>query len=105
MAYGLPSSRVRDPLKAQTILQELIQMNDQPILDSAWVYLFHEWLADTNKLLKAKNDSKLQQQRIDALQQKNEQLQQKYDALEQKLNALKKIEKTMGNRDSAAPKP
>lgn len=105
MAYGLPSSRMRDPVKAQAILQELIQINDQPIADNVWAYLFHEWLADTNKLLKAKNDSKLQQQRIDTLQQKNEQLQQKYDALEQKLDALKKIEKTMGGRDSAAQKP
>lgn len=105
MAYGLPSSRVRDTAKAQSLLQELIQTHDQPMPDNALVYLLYEWLADTNKLLKAKTDNKTLQQRIDTLQIKNEQLQQKYDALEQKLDALKKIEKTMGNRDSAPPKP
>ncbi len=103
MVLGLPSSRVRDTVKSQLLLQELIQSGHLTIPDSAFVNLLYEFMTDTNKLAKAKGDNKSQQQRIDALQQKNDQLQQKYDALEQKLDALKKIEKTMGDRDAATP--
>lgn len=103
MVLGLPSSRIRDTAKAQSILQELIQTNHLTLPDSSLVNLLYEFAVDTNKLIKNKGDNKSQQQRVDALQQKNDQLQQKLEALEQKLEALKKIEKTMGDRDATAP--
>ncbi len=103
MVLGLPSSRIRDTAKAQTVLQELIQTNSLTLPDNSLVNLLYEFTADTNKLIKNKGDNKSQQQRVDALQLKNDQLQQKLDALQQKLDALKKIEKTMGDRDAAVP--
>ncbi len=103
MLLGLPSSRIRDTVKSQSLLQEIIQANNLEPTDTALVNLLFEFMTDANRLIKVKSDNKAQQQRIDALQQKNEQLQQKYEALEQKLDALKKIEKTMGDRDVISP--
>ncbi|HPB91846.1 MAG TPA: hypothetical protein PLD80_10095 [Rugosibacter sp.] len=103
MLLGLPSSRIRDTVKSQSLLQEIIQANNLEPTDTALVNLLFEFMTDANRLIKVKSDNKAQQQRIDALQQKNEQLQQKYEALEQKLDALKKIEKTMGDRDLISP--
>jgi hypothetical protein len=92
---ALPTSRLRDPSKAQNLLQDLLREDNLEAQENALLGLLYEYAQDDTKLQqRARDDSKkldLSQQKIDALQQKN-------DALEQKLNELKNIEKTMTER-------
>lgn len=94
---ALPSSRLRDTAKAQSLLQELLQENNLNPTESALTSLFYEYtLDDIKQSQKNRDDLK----KLDLNQQKLEALQQKYDALDKKLNDLKKIEKTISDRDS-----
>jgi hypothetical protein len=94
---SLPSSRLRDTVKAQNLLQELLQGNSLNPTESALTSLFYEYvLDDIKQSQKNKDDLK----KLDLTQQKLEALQQKYDALDKKLNDLKNIEKTISDRDS-----
>ncbi len=87
---ALPSSRLRDTTKAQTLLQELLQENKLSPVDSAFTSLLYEYALDnTKQTQKNRDDAK----KLDAAQQKA-------DTLEQKLNDLKNIEKTMSERDT-----
>ena len=96
---SLPSSRLRDTTKAQSLLQDLLQGNSLNLTESALTSLFYEYvLDDIKQSQKNKDDLK----KLDLNQQKLEALQQKYDALDKKLNDLKNIEKTISDRDSKA---
>jgi len=96
---ALPSSRLRDTTKAQSLLQDLLQEDNLSEPDSALVSLLYEYtLFDNKQSQKSREDTKkyeMTQQKYDALLQKNE-------ALEQKLNELKNIEKTMTERSTKA---
>ena len=114
MIYGLPSSMLADPMKAQQLLQKVLQEGILANSQLAFANVLFDYLVVLNKPSKQANgDTK----RADSLQQKNEALQlkleltqqkldstqQKLDASQQKLDELKKIEKSMGERE-AAPK-
>ena len=93
---ALPTSRLRDPAKAQSLLQDLLREDSLEPQESALLGLLYEYVQDDNKQLqKSHEDAK----KLESTQQKYETLQQKYEALEQKLNELKNIEKTMNERN------
>ena len=94
---SLPSSRLRDTAKAQSLLQDLLQENTLNPSESALTSLFYEYVLDDIKQSQKNRDDL---KRLDLSQQKLEALQQKYDALDKKLNDLKNIEKTISDRDS-----
>ncbi len=94
---SLPSSRVRDTAKAQSLLQDLLQENMLNPTESALTSLFYEYVLDDIKQSQKNRDDL---KKLDLSQQKLEALQQKYDALDKKLNDLKNIEKTISDRDS-----
>lgn len=94
---SLPSSRVRDTAKAQSLLQDLLQENSLNPTESALTSLFYEYVLDDIKQSQKNRDDL---KKLDLGQQKLEALQQKYDALDKKLNDLKNIEKTISDRDS-----
>lgn len=99
--YALPSSRVQDPSKALSIINDLQK--------SAWVTPDNEQLLALLRDIalasqKEMQKSKEEQKRMDGLQQKNELLLQQNIQLEQKLEALKRIEKTMVDRDQGVKK-
>jgi preprotein translocase subunit SecG len=103
MIYGLPSSNFVDTVKAQNLLQQVLQEN---ILENAQLFYAHvlfDYCIAMNKLNKNNREDEKRadslQQKNDALQQKNDALQTKLTAAEQKLVELKNIEKTMGTRD------
>jgi hypothetical protein len=103
MIYGLPSSTLPDTVKAQQLLQKVLQEDILANSQLAFANLLFDHLTVANKVGKNNNgDNK----RADALQQKNEALQgkldvtqQKLEAAQQKLDELRKIEKSMGERD------
>ena len=94
---SLPSSRLRDTAKAQSLLQDLLQENTLNPGESALTSLFYEYVLDDIKQSQKNRDDL---KKLDLSQQKLEALQQKYDALDKKLNDLKNIEKTISDRDS-----
>jgi uncharacterized protein YlxW (UPF0749 family) len=94
---SLPSSRMRDTAKAQSLLQDLLQENSLNPTESAFAGLFYEYVLDDIKQSQKNRDDL---KKLDLNQQKLEALQQKYDALDKKLNDLKNIEKTISDRDS-----
>ena len=94
---SLPSSRLRDTTKAQSLLQDLLQENTLNPSESALTSLFYEYVLDDIKQSQKNRDDL---KKLDLSQQKLEALQQKYDALDKKLNDLKNIEKTISDRDS-----
>ncbi len=94
---ALPTSRLRDPAKAQALLQDLLRDDSLDSQENALLGLLYEYAQDDSKQSqKSRDDAK----RIETLQQKYETLQQKHEALEQKLNELKNIEKTMNERST-----
>ena len=104
MIYGLPSSSLADTVKAQNLLQSILQEDILAHSQLAFAHVLFDYLVVANKVSKNNNDD---QKRVDNLQQKNEALQlkleatqQKLEASQQKLDELKKIEKSMGERDS-----
>ena len=115
MIYGLPSSMIADTIKAQQLLQKIIQEDILANSQSAFANLLFDHLAVVNKQAKSSNG---EPKRLESLQQKNEALQQrlevtqqkleasqnKLEAAQQKLDELKKIEKSMGERDTSPKK-
>jgi hypothetical protein len=111
MIYGLPSSSLLDTVKAQNLLQQVLQEDILSNSQLAYAHVLFDYLVLINKSPKNNGD---EQKRGDGLQQKNEALQlkleaaqqkleasqQKLEASQQKLDELKKIEKSMGERDS-----
>lgn len=100
MIYGLTSSNLADTVKAQNLLQQLLQENILANTQLAFAHMLFDHLIAMNKLTKNNHEDL---KRSELLLQKNEALQLKLDAAEQKLIELKNIEKSMGARD-AAPK-
>jgi hypothetical protein len=107
MIYGLPSSTIPDSMKAQQLLQKVLQEDILANSQLAFANLLFDYLAVVNKPIKTTN---AEPKRTDNLLQKNEVLQTKLDATQQKLEAaqqkldeLRKIEKSMGERE-ALPK-
>jgi len=106
--YGMPNSRVRDPVKAQTLLDQLLREpaleNDHRILAA----LLKDYVADTTKLnTKIRDEQKRAdtlQSKLDNLQSKTDSAQQRADTLQRKLDELKNIEKTMIDRGQGSPK-
>ena len=106
--YGLPNSRVRDPAKAQALLDQLLREpaleNDHRVLAG----LLKDYVADTTKLnAKVRDEQKRAdtlQSRLDNLQSKTDSAQQRADNLQRKLDELKNIEKTMIDRGQGSPK-
>ncbi len=103
MICGLPSSSIPDTLKAQQLLQKIMQEDILVNSQLAFANLLFDHLAVVNKPAKPVNG---EPKRLESLQQKNEALQQKLEATQQKLEAaqqkldeLKKIEKSMGERE------
>ena len=122
---ALPTSRLRDTVRAQALLQELLQENNLSATDSAFASLLYEYAVDnTKQIQKNRDDAKLfettqqkldttqqrldntqqklenTQQKLESIQQKVENTQQKIEALEQKINDLKNIEKNMIEQES-----
>lgn len=95
LLYGLPNSRVRDVIKAQSLLDDLLKDksldNDHKIL----VSILRDYLTENLKLNQKLRD---EQKRADSLQIKADISQQRADSLQQKLDELKSIEKTMVDR-------
>jgi vacuolar-type H+-ATPase catalytic subunit A/Vma1 len=97
MIYGLPSSNLLDTPKAQSLLQQILQEDILTNSQLAFAHVLFDYLVAANKVSKNNHeDSK----RVELLLQKNETLQLKLDAAQQKLDELKKIEKSMGERES-----
>lgn len=96
MIYALPDSRLRDTVKAQNLLDNLLREktldNERKILAA----LLRDHIIEINKLTQKAHD---EQKRADSSQQKLGALQQKNDALQQMLDDLKNIEKAMVDRD------
>ena len=107
MIYGLPSSSLQDSLKAQNLLQQILQENILLESQQAFAHVLFDYIVAINKLNKStQHHDKLVEQlqtKQEAAQQKLEASQQKLEATQQKMNELKNIEKSMGERD-AAPK-
>lgn len=104
MIVGLPSSSLLDTPKAQNLLQQILQEDILSGTQLAFAHVLFDYLAAINKVAKNTHDDT---KRAELLQQKNEVLQIKLDATQQKLEAsqqkldeLKKIEKSMGERES-----
>ncbi len=115
MIYALPNSRLRDTVKAQNLLDDLLREktldNERKILAT----LLRDHVVEINKLAQKTRDEQKRadssqlkldalQLKLDALQQKLDALQQKNDALQQMLDDLKNIEKTMVDRDQGTKK-
>ena len=93
---ALPTSRLRDPARAQTLLQDLLHEDTLESQESSLLGLLYEYAQeDVRQQQKARDDAK----KLESAQQKYEALLQKHEALEQKLNELKNIEKTMTERN------
>lgn len=108
MIYGLPSSSLIDTPKAQNLLQQILQEGILTNSQLAFANLLFDHLVVVNKASKTSNGDP---KRLESLQQKNEALQIKLDATQQKLEAaqqkldeLKKIEKSMGERETTPKK-
>lgn len=108
MIVGLPSSNLLDTPKAQYLLQQILQEDILSGTQLAFAHVLFDYLVAANKINKSTRDDT---KRVELLQQKNEALQIKLDAAQQKLEVsqqkldeLKKIEKSMGERESAPKK-
>jgi hypothetical protein len=97
MILGLPSSSLLDTPKAQNLLQAILQEDILQGTQLAYAHVLFDYLVAANKVSKNTHDDS---KRVELLLQKNEALQIKLDAAQQKLDDLKKIEKSMGERES-----
>lgn len=96
---AIPTSQLRDIPKAENILQSLMQDQNMPKSDLAFIGLLYEFTQESRKIQqKLRDESK----KLDISHQRNESLQQKNSALEQKLQDLKNIEKSLSERDTKA---
>lgn len=99
--YALPSSRLQDPVRANTLITDLLKTAHLHVNNEHFLFILRDYVADNLRLAQTTKDA---QKRTENLQQKNEQLLQQNIQLEQKLEALKRIEKTMVDRDQGAKK-
>ena len=101
MINGLASSSIQDSAKAQYLLQQILQEDILSGDQLAFANMLFDFIVAHNKHLKnTRPDDKQDDKRLEMLQQKNETLQLKLEATQQKLEELKKIEKTMGERET-----
>lgn len=94
IAYGLPSSRLRDHAKAQSLIDELMKDTSLDSETIAFLGLINDYMVEIGK---SNQKTKDEQKRADSTQQK-------LDDLQKKLNDLKNIEKTMIDRDQGVKK-
>lgn len=94
IAYGLPSSRLRDHAKAQSLVDELMKDASLDSETIALLGLINDYMVEIGK---SNQKTKDEQKRADSTQQK-------LDDLQKKLNDLKNIEKTMIDRDQGVQK-
>ena len=93
--YALPSSYLKDALKAHILLQQLREDDTLGGADKAFInhlYLFNN--ENIKQLQKMRDDART----IDNFSQKYDALEKKYEASEQKLMHLKNIEKKLNVR-------
>lgn len=95
---ALTNSNLRDPLRAEKMLQKLLQENTLNTEDSALVNLLHEYARMNHYLLQRS----LEQSK--KMRKKNNVLLQNNEVLKQKINDLKNIEKTMIKRNTKIDK-
>ncbi len=104
MIYGLPSSSLLDTPKAQILLQQILLEGILENSQLAFSNLLFDQLVAINRVSKMSNGEpkrlEILQQKNEALQFKLEQTQHKLEAAQQKLDELKKIEKSMGERET-----
>jgi hypothetical protein len=94
VAYGLPTSRLRDHAKAQSLIDELLKDTSLDAETIAFLGIINDYMAEISK---ANQKAKDEQKRADLTQQK-------LDELQKKLDDLKNIEKTMVDRDQGVKK-
>ncbi|HSH72504.1 MAG TPA: hypothetical protein VK974_05535 [Methylophilaceae bacterium] len=99
LLYALPASKVKDTIKAQALLDDLIREPSLDIERKTLASILRDYIADTGKLAQKARD---EQKRSDGLQTKADLAQQKADSLQRKLDDLKNIEKTMTDRDQGS---
>jgi hypothetical protein len=108
LLYGLPTSRVRDYSKAQSLAEELLKERSLDSERKAILIIMRDYLAETIKIsIKLREEQKkgdALQGKLDALQIKADATQQRADSLQQKLDELKDIEKSMINRNHSNKK-
>jgi hypothetical protein len=108
LLYGLPTSRVRDYSKAQSLAEELLKERSLDSERKAILIIMRDYLAETIKIsIKLREEQKkgdVLQGKLDALQIKADAAQQRADNLQQKLDELKDIEKSMINRNHSNKK-
>lgn len=93
---ALPTSHLRDSVKATGLMQTLMQNKTLSEPEIAYIETLYAFTTDIIKQqLLTKDESK----KNDVSVQKYEVLQKKYSALEQKLTDLKNIEKKLNDRD------
>lgn len=93
--YALPTSYIKDSLKAHVLLQQLRE--DETIADADKAFINHLYLFNNEnikQLQKVRDDARA----LDNISQKYEMLEKKYEASEQKLMQLKNIEKKLNVR-------
>ena len=91
--YSIPGSKLRDPLKAQPLLDELARENQLSKEESAIVSILRDNSAEITRL----------SQRLREEQRRADDNQQKASALQQKLDELKQIERTMMQKSLRDP--
>ncbi|MPS48108.1 hypothetical protein [Methylobacillus sp.] len=91
--YAIPGSKLRDPIKAQPLLEELAREKQLGKEENAIVSILRENAAEI---------AKLNQRLRDEIRRADES-QQKADNLQQKLDELKKIERTMMQKSLKNP--
>lgn len=108
LLYGLPTSRVRDYAKAQSLADDLLKERSLDSERKAILIIMRDYLAETVKisikLREEQRKSDVLQGKLDALQIKADVAQQRADSLQQKLDELKDIEKSMINRNHSNKK-
>jgi hypothetical protein len=93
--YALPSSYMKDALKAHVLLQSLRE--DDTLASPEKAFINHLYMFN-NENIKQMQRMRDDVRTIDILNQKYETLEKKYDASEQKLMQLKNIEKKLNVR-------
>lgn len=91
--YSIPGSKLRDPLKAQPLLDELAREKQLSKEESAIVSILKDNSAEITRL----------SQRLREEQRRADDNQQKASALQQKLDELKQIERTMMQKSLKDP--
>lgn len=94
IAYGLPSSRLRDQAKAQSLIDGLMKDTSLDTETIAFLTLINDYMVEISK----------SNQKIKDEQKRADSTQQKLDDLQKKLDDLKNIEKTMVDRDQGVKK-